>query len=209
MSAPSASFPTSIQQRTDRWFSRASAALLGQVPCRAGCFHCCLGPFPITLLDVRTLQAGLARLPLSVRQTIEATADEQVSAMEAAYPRLGSSPFLDAWPDADIDAVVEQFRALPCPALDDEGLCRVYEYRPLTCRSMGLPTREGSLIQGACDVQTFVPISRLSEAIQEDERRLAQEESLALATMRSTTSAEGEEVLISYGFKKIMRLDHE
>ena len=28
-----------------------------------------------------------------------------------------------------------------CPALDDEGRCRIYEHRPLICRSFGVPLR--------------------------------------------------------------------
>jgi hypothetical protein len=55
--------PAPLYQKTDHWFQRATATLLGEVPCRLGCTSCCIGPFPITLLDVHTLQQGLAGLP--------------------------------------------------------------------------------------------------------------------------------------------------
>ena len=55
--------PAPLYQKTDHWFQRASAALLGEVPCRLGCTSCCIGPFPITLLDIHTLQQGLRRTP--------------------------------------------------------------------------------------------------------------------------------------------------
>ncbi len=80
--------PPPLYRTTDHWFQRATAALLGEVPCRLGCASCCIGPFPITLLDVQTLQQGLAGLPPDHRHRIEQRAIEQTSAMEAAFPQL-------------------------------------------------------------------------------------------------------------------------
>jgi Fe-S-cluster containining protein len=200
MLAPPSPNSASLQQRTDDWFRRASASLLGQLPCRAGCSHCCIGPFAITVLDVLALAEGLKHLPSTQREDIQQRAIEQTTAMEAAYPVLKQSPFLDRWIDKKIDRLVNEFRAMPCPALGDDGLCRLYEYRPLTCRSMGIPLEEGLVTQGACSVQTFVPIVRLSASIRAEEQSLAEKESAALDQCRRTTGAQGEEVLLPYGF---------
>jgi Fe-S-cluster containining protein len=159
-----------LARRTDDWFKRASAALLSQVPCRAGCSRCCVGPFPITHLDVSLLQEGLKRLSANRRKGIEERAAKQISALESAQPKLKESPYLDRWTDIEIDRVVTEFRDYPCPALDQNGLCALYEHRPLTCRSMGIPTEEGGLVTGACEVQTFVPIARLSDALRKGRR---------------------------------------
>jgi Fe-S-cluster containining protein len=171
---------TCLQQQTDGWFQRASAALLGQLPCRAGCSHCCIGPFAITLLDVVTLQAGLKRLQPPLREEIERRAVEQTIAMSAAYPALAQSPFLDQWSDSDIDQLVGRFSSLPCPALGANGLCDLYEHRPLACRSMGIPNQERGLTHGACAVQTFVPIVRLPASFRAEEATLAHQETMAL-----------------------------
>lgn len=191
---------SSLARKTDEWFARADAALLSQIPCRAGCSHCCIGPFPITLLDVSILREGVMRLPPDQRARIERRAREQVSAMEAAYPRLAESPCLDRWSDADIDRIVGDFYQQACPALGADGLCMVYEHRPLTCRSMGIPTERDGLVSGACEVQTFVPIIRLSATLRAEEDELARREAGALALCRSTTGTDGEEVLLPYGF---------
>ncbi|HEY5626951.1 MAG TPA: YkgJ family cysteine cluster protein [Nitrospira sp.] len=191
---------SSLAQKTDDWFTRAQATLLGQVPCRIGCSSCCIGPFPITLLDERLLHEGLSQLSVDQRERIVERAHKQVSAMETVYPQLARSRFLDHWPDADIDQLISRFHQNPCPALGDDGLCGLYEYRPLTCRSMGIPAEQAGITNGACQVQTFVPIVRLSTSLRTEEDQLAQQEASALEQIRLERQAEGEELLLPYGF---------
>ena len=200
MAGPTQPNPAPLYQKTDRWFQRATAALLGEVPCRRGCTSCCIGPFPITLLDVQILQEGLASLPADHRQRIEQRATEQTAAMEAAFPQLTQTDLLDEWSDQGIDRLAEEFRQHPCPALETDGGCGVYGYRPLVCRSMGIPTERDGLAQGACEVQTFISILRLPSSFREEEDRLIQEESAALDALRLATRSAGEEVFLPYGF---------
>jgi Fe-S-cluster containining protein len=120
--------------------------------------------------------------------------------METAYPQLTASPYLDHWPDTDIDRLAHDFHLSPCPALGEDGRCGVYAYRPLACRSMGIPMEQAGVTSGACGVQTFVPIVRLSALLRAEEDTLAEREARALDTCRSTMGAEGEEVLLPYGF---------
>jgi hypothetical protein len=65
---------------------------------------------------------------------------------------------------------------------------------------MGIPTEDRGLAQGACEVQTFIPIVRLRSSFREEEDRLAQEEAASLETLRRTTGSMGEEVFLPYGF---------
>jgi Fe-S-cluster containining protein len=120
--------------------------------------------------------------------------------MEVQYPRLKDSYFLDEWDDALIERLVTEFAEIPCPALQSDGSCGIYESRPLTCRTMGLPTEEQGLVQGACEIQTFVPARRLSSAIREQEQLLARQEAIALEQLRQQHRIEGEELLVTYGF---------
>lgn len=197
---PIPSIPAPLYQQVDHWFQRAAASLLGEIPCRLGCTNCCIGPFPITVLDALTLQQGLAALPTEHRHRIQQRAIEQTTEMEAAFPRLTGSPLLDEWSDQDIDRLATTFHHLPCPALETDGRCGIYHHRPLVCRSMGIPTDDGQIAHGACDVQTFIPILRLPSSFRKEENRLAQEEADALDALRRTTESPGEEVLLPYGF---------
>lgn len=199
MPPPVPSHLVTFAGKTDDWFRRASASLLSQISCRAGCAQCCIGVFPITRLDARLLQEGLAQLPGDARRRIADRAVQQTAALEASESRLKSSPSIDGWSDDEIDRVVSAFHDVRCPALSDNGLCSLYAFRPLTCRSMGIPNREAVLVNGACDVQTFVPIVRLSASLEAEEQTLAGRESAELAKLPET-AGEGEEVFLPYGF---------
>jgi Uncharacterised protein family (UPF0153). len=197
---PSAEIRRSLFQHAEGWFQRSRAALLESLPCRQGCAHCCYGPFAITLLDQLELQQGLQTLPAQIQDDIRARAQSQVTTMEAAFPRLHQSPYLDEWEERESDDLVTQFSDLPCPALSSDGRCLVYAYRPLTCRMMGLPVESHDLVHGACEVQTFVPVIRLSEALRQEEDRLAETEAGLIDEQQQITSNDGEEVLLPYGF---------
>lgn len=189
-----------LASKTDDWFKRANAALLSQIPCHGGCSHCCVGPFPITHLDVSLLQEGLKRLSADRRKGIEQRAAEQVSALESAQPKLKEFPYLDRWTDIEIDRLATEFHDYPCPALDQNGLCALYEHRPLTCRSMGIPTEENGMMMGACEVQTFIPVVRLSAALRTEEDALSQQEAQLLNPDGCLAEIKGEELLLPYGF---------
>ncbi|HET8720922.1 MAG TPA: YkgJ family cysteine cluster protein [Nitrospira sp.] len=199
MRPPIPSHLRSLASKTDDWYRRANASLLSQLPCRAGCFHCCTGIFPITRLDLPLLQEGLAQLPADQREGIEARAMRQVNALEAAYPRLRMRPSLDGWADDQIDEAVQSFHESPCPALQADGLCAVYAYRPLTCRSMGIPTRQDGIVNGACSIQTFVPVTQLSASLEMEEQELAASEAAALEQLPEV-DMEGEEIFLPYAF---------
>jgi Fe-S-cluster containining protein len=186
--------------QSEQWFHRAHAALLGALPCRRGCSRCCIGPFAVTILDVAELQRGLPTLPEPILRDIESRARAQIATFESAYPRLAATPFLDEWPDSEIDQLATQFADLPCPALDADGACRIYPFRPLACRTMGIPVEADNLVQGACEVQTSVPLVRPSRATREEEQQLAGQEAAEIAAQRQTDQESGEEVLLVYGF---------
>jgi Fe-S-cluster containining protein len=120
--------------------------------------------------------------------------------IEESAPKLARDRFIDHWPDSDIDSLVERYRALPCPALNPDGSCGLYAFRPLTCRSMGIPSETEGTVKGACAVQTSVPLIRLSRALRQEEDRLAEEETRQLMHLRRQSGATGEELLMPYAF---------
>lgn len=187
-------------EEASQWFRRARASLLEAIPCSRGCCECCVGIFPITRLDARELRRGLDTLPPTQRDTIITRAANQVALIEARYPDLHSTPYLEAWPDTTIDAMVEQFGHLRCPALGSDGNCQVYTFRPITCRTMGIPSESNGMVEGACSVQTAVPIVRLGPSLQAESLRLAEHEAAALSLLDQQSSQTGDELLLPYGF---------
>jgi hypothetical protein len=56
------------------------------------------------------------------------------------------------------------------------------------------------MIHGACNVQTFIPIVRLSASLRAEEDELARQEASALEHHRMVEKTDGEEVFLPYGF---------
>lgn len=114
--------------------------------CRPGCTQCCMGPFPISQLDVERLRAGLRELEISdparaarVRQR----ARKSVARLKADFPGDPATGIL-----AEDEAALERFTTFadeePCPVLDPKtGTCDLYSSRPMTCRTFGPPVRSG------------------------------------------------------------------
>ena len=198
--ASSSSLPLPLFQQATNWFQRAQASLLGAIPCCQGCSACCIGMFPITRLDALELQRGLDTLPALQRNAIVTRARAQVSALEAAYPDLLSQPALDGWADDTIDDIVEHFADAPCPALAPDGTCGLYAFRPITCRTMGIPIESDGMVQGACTVQTAVPIVHLSPIFRTEMDRLAEHEAVALSVLDQGQLNSADELLLPYGF---------
>lgn len=154
----------------------------------------------MTILDRQEIQRGLHTIPSTQRQAIEERAAQQARRIEASAPQLARHPFIDHWPDRDTDVLVERFRELPCPALESGGSCGLYAFRPLACRSMGVPVENDGIVQGACAIQTSVPLIRLSASLRHEEDRLAGEEAVELTRLRNRQRMPGEELLLPYAF---------
>lgn len=131
----------------DGALARAAEAAGNRLDHRRGCPACCIGPFPITVLDARRLGRGLRAL--TVRDpdraaAVRRRARETVALVAASFPGDPATGRL-----ADDKAAEERFSeawaGLPCPALDPlTGSCDLYSERPLSCRSYGPPVRVGS-----------------------------------------------------------------
>lgn len=80
------------------------------VQCGPGCSDCCHQTFGVSELEGALLREGLAALGAASRDDIVARAHR--------------------WRPEQRD---------PCPVLDAEGRCRLYEHRPRICRKYGIP----------------------------------------------------------------------
>ena len=112
--------------------------------CRPGCTQCCIGPFPISQLDVARLQAGIAELertdPARAANVRNRTRDS-VSRLTPAFPGDPLTGIL-AEGDTAQTAFDDFANDEPCPVLDPTtGTCDLYAYRPMTCREFGPPVR--------------------------------------------------------------------
>ena len=148
-----------LLERLDAWFAEAQARLGTAVPCRAGCTACCHGPFDISAADAALLREGLRRLPAEARAEVRVRAELVLTRFRELAPDWGPPWDPAALGEEGFDAVAEAMAGVPCPLLGDDGRCRVYAYRPLVCRMIGLPmlTDLGEALENACPIQEEFP----------------------------------------------------
>jgi Fe-S-cluster containining protein len=129
------------------------------IPCGAGCSACCHGPFDITAADVLLLREGIGTLDEVARRDVQARAETLLEKMRRLAPAWGPPWDLADLGEDQFDAMVESLADEPCPLLDETGRCRLYPFRPLVCRLMGLPmmTASGVALENACPIQERFP----------------------------------------------------
>jgi Fe-S-cluster containining protein len=112
-----------------------------KVKCKRGCHECCsVGFFDITLLDALYLREGLKKIPAGIRKRVVDKANEQLDILEKKGAFSRKDPLLKTLPA--IDSISRRSAKMRCPALDDEGVCLIYDIRPHICRIFG-PTVRG------------------------------------------------------------------
>lgn len=131
----------------DANMQEAAANCGAHLACRPGCTACCLGPFPIHALDAERLRGGLAELRRTAPEragAVHERARAQCASWSAGFPGNPRTGWVAAG-TPDEEEFCEGHRSEPCPALDPEtGLCELYAWRPVNCRTYGPPVRIGA-----------------------------------------------------------------
>lgn len=125
--------------RVDDWFSSCIPQFPDAISCGHGCSSCCRGLFDITLLDAFFLRRGFDKLSEEVRRAVQSCAEKRVSTVSEIWPEFVPPFLLNVRPEEEWPEVLIEDDETPCVLLDTNGLCLVYDYRPLTCRLHGLP----------------------------------------------------------------------
>ncbi len=129
-----------ILHRADTHFDQVRRRLGGHLECRLGCTGCCHGLFEIGSADVAMISEALRSLTPESRELLIARSRVILDTFDAPATR-------ECDPAAKA-ALFERAIDVACPALSDDGSCRIYEHRPLVCRTFGLPVREGKSYLG-------------------------------------------------------------
>ncbi|NDV19537.1 YkgJ family cysteine cluster protein [Pseudodesulfovibrio sp. JC047] len=112
------------------------------VKCGKGCSDCCYALFDVTLVEAMYINAkfnekfsGLERSQIMTRAD---KADRQIHKLKRKIYKASQAG------QATNEILLEVAKArVRCPLLNDEGLCSIYENRPITCRLYGVPTSIG------------------------------------------------------------------
>jgi Fe-S-cluster containining protein len=131
-------------QIVDASFADAAQRSGPHLVCRPGCTQCCHGAFAINPLDAARLRAGMAQLTAADPEraaAIQLRAHQYWKEFAPGFPGNPATGILDESEEAQ--TAFEDFaNEAACPALNPEnGLCDLYEARPMTCRVFGPPVR--------------------------------------------------------------------
>ena len=127
-----------LLETVDTWFDQCIKLAGEEIVCKRSCTGCCRGLFEISLLDARLLQEGFTQLNLDEQQRARQKAEKRLAELQRQWPQFNPPYILNRLPHTEWQQMPEEDET-PCPLLSDEGLCLVYEYRPMTCRLHGLP----------------------------------------------------------------------
>lgn len=95
-----------------------------KIKCRKGCSQCCTQIFRITQFDADVIKNHLNTVNTEFKNSLKKKAED--------YLRKTTTGDLKA-----VDFFSEP--TLPCPALNQDGACMIYEARPVICRRFGPP----------------------------------------------------------------------
>ena len=123
----------------DSWFARCLAARPQAIACGAGCSECCRGLFDITLLDACYLKSGFDRLEPQVQAAVRTKASARLHELQRLWPDFREPFALNYRPEEEWEALMPEEDETPCPLVDNDGRCILYEFRPMTCRLNGIP----------------------------------------------------------------------
>ena len=101
-----------------------------KIRCAAGCTDCCHHLFSITEIEAAEISRAVKRLPPDVLSVLMQQAERHEPARRDIMLRHGYIQARGNLPSPET--------RLACPALVD-GLCAIYEHRPLICRKYGMP----------------------------------------------------------------------
>lgn len=144
-----------LVQKADTAFQRVKEAFPECVRCHQECSDCCYALFDLSLIEALYINhrfldtfQGPAREALLEKAN---RADRQLARI-----KRDAAKALEAGRDeSDVLADLATERVC-CPLLNDDNLCDLYPYRPITCRLYGIPTAIGG--RGyTCGLSGFEP----------------------------------------------------
>ena len=125
------------------------------VKCKLGCADCCHALFDLTLIEALYInQKFKAAYESGTREPLLERAnksDRQVYKIKKRANAMLKEGLKD-------EEILEKMAAekVRCALLNDDDLCDLYDYRPITCRLYGVPTAIGG--QGhTCGLSGFAP----------------------------------------------------
>lgn len=146
----------SLLKTADAVFDRMKGEYPQCVACKVGCADCCKALFDLTFIEALYINHHFKR-SFENRLEEKAILIEKANRSDREVYKIKKKAYKaleEGRPEPEILADLAKER-VPCPLLNAEEQCDLYEFRPITCRFYGIPTAIGG--QGhTCGISNFV-----------------------------------------------------
>jgi len=128
-----------LLQMADDVFARMKREFPDEVRCRTGCADCCYALFDLTVIEA---------LYINQKFQHELSADQKERLLEKAnradrsIHKIKKTAYKELKAGKSENEILTDLakERIRCPLLNDQELCDLYRYRPITCRFYGVPT---------------------------------------------------------------------
>lgn len=128
----------------DEVFDRVKKAHADCVNCGEKCADCCFALFDLTLIEALYIHH---RFNEKYAGSAKVTLLEKANRADRRIYKIKRKAFKELQSGKNEGEILGElsFERVRCPLLNEEDLCDLYEYRPLTCRFYGIPTAIGGV----------------------------------------------------------------
>jgi Fe-S-cluster containining protein len=143
-----------LSETADLVFARVKNECPECVKCKTGCADCCYALFDLTLIEALHINRMFnkkfqGKEKEALLERVNKTDRETYIIKKKAYNELNAGK-----KEEQILVEIAQQRAR-CSLLNDQQLCEMYDYRPITCKLYGIPTSING-IGHTCGISGFV-----------------------------------------------------
>jgi Fe-S-cluster containining protein len=140
--------------QVDKIFATVQESHQDCVSCKIHCCDCCYAVFDLTLIESVYVNHHFNRsLTRKERRPIIRRAEKADRKYYQIKQKLQKMYINKGKPSEEVFQQLAQER-VRCPLLNDEDLCDLYLWRPITCRVYGIPTSIGGKTH-TCEVSGF------------------------------------------------------
>ena len=129
-----------LQKEVDAIFNKVKTLESSCVTCKKGCNDCCHATFDLSFIE-----------SIYINTMFEKTFDygpirssilEKANKIDRDLTKLKKDLYYAEKNGEQTEEIMKKAAKIriKCPLLDDNNLCVLYEYRPITCRLYGIPT---------------------------------------------------------------------
>lgn len=133
-----------LASAADQVFERIRQTHPDGVKCHTGCADCCHALFDLTLIEALYINHHFNKKYDGEKKALLI---EKCNLADRKIYKLKKEAYKDFKSKISETEILMKMakERVRCPLLNDQDMCDLYEYRPITCRTYGIPTAIGGI----------------------------------------------------------------